>query len=368
MTPADECALERAADGDARAAAALPTDPVAMATVREDRAVAGLLAVALDPVARATAVAGVLAALDAAAPARRAHTLARVQRRLRPRWPWWAAAALTAAACLVVVVLLPRDRVRLEDGSRVFAGPGARWSASSDDTGELLTLTAGMVTVQAAPQTPGRRLRVRTALAEVTVIGTAFAVAVEPEGTRVAVSAGRVAVRGSRIADHELGPGESLLVPAAWRADFADPAGLRRDPIAWWLGVPDRRADGADERPVLVAAPAEAPDEGWIGVRARLRGGYRVAAGDRLRLRLHSEAPGTLRVLVEHARERRNFQTALAVDAGWNEREVPLADLRAILPPRRPLAAGDTLAVLLVYRDDAASAFALERLELLPPP
>jgi hypothetical protein len=334
--------LERHLDGGPEPAG---TDAVA------ERRLAGLLAVALDAQAAALARQRVEAALGALAPSARRRSVATIRRRIQPRrWPWFAAAA--AAVAVATILAWPTDPGRLGDGSRVATEAGAAWRSEATTTGPLIHLDAGRIIVNAAPQTPGSRLAVRTREAEVSVVGTGFSVAAMTTGTLVEVERGRVAVRGRRIADQELTAGGRLLIPAAggWRSRIVDQAGLRSDPIAWWLGTIEDR----DGSPALALVPG---DEGtWVGVRARLRGTYVVAAGDRLVLGLHARRSVTVAIQAEldvppGAPRFAVHQVPLV--AGENRIAVPWSDLLATSGDKRRVAPGDRIQVLLLHADSA---------------
>ena len=317
----------------------------------EERRLAGLLAVALDPEAATRARQRVEAALAAVEPTVRRRPVAAIRRRISPRRrPWYAAAAAAAILAIAAILAWPTDPGRLDDGSRVVAAAGTAWRSEAGSAGRVIHLDSGRIAVTAVPQPPGRHLVVRTREAEIAVIGTGFAVAATATGTLVEVDHGRVAVRGRRIADQELTAGGHLLVPApgGWRSQIRDRADLHRDPIAWWLGAIEDR-DGA---PALALVPGE--DGDWVGARARLRGTYVVAPGDRLVLGLHARRPTTVTIQAEREvapGDPRFAARQVALASGENRIELPWSGLIATTGAPRPLAPGDRILVVLIHAD-----------------
>lgn len=108
------------------------------------------------------------------------------------------------------------EPLRLPDGSSLQAEPGAELALLSLTPDRLhLTLGSGVVDFHVVPG--GHRAWVIDAgLVEVQVIGTRFTVARSPDAVEVRVREGRVRVKGAQVPDgqRELGPGESLRIPA----------------------------------------------------------------------------------------------------------------------------------------------------------
>jgi hypothetical protein len=124
-------------------------------------------------------------------------------------FPWWRIGwgiGLAAALVVVVLVLLPRPRstvqvgnytgpatVRLADGTQLTLHRGAELRVESAD-GKQLTLTAGQLDATVRHQPAGQPLVVRTPLATLRVLGTAFALDTGPQRTRLEVREGLVRV------------------------------------------------------------------------------------------------------------------------------------------------------------------------------
>jgi hypothetical protein len=358
--PTGDQHLERAWDGDAEALAHLSDAEV----VARERRMAGLLAIALDPGAAATARIRVGRALDAIRPSVRRKTVAAIGRRIGPaRWPWLAAAALIVLTVAIWGVLR-RPPGELADGSIVVADGSARWSEQSVADGIVVSLREGRIAVRAAAQPAGRLLRVRTAQAEAAVVGTVFSVAATERGTLVEVEAGGVRVTGRRVADRVYRAGEHVLVPArgGWRSEITPAGTLRGDPIAWWLGTPATQAG----IPALAAAVGD--DGDWIGVRARLRGGYRIAPGDSIRLRLHAVRPLVATIQAERSGVPGFAATQVSLTADWQDVEVPWERLRSTSGSQQPVQPGDVADVLLVFAVGATPGdLAVGSLELADP-
>lgn len=95
--------------------------------------------------------------------------------------------------------------VRLRDGTRVWLEAGTRLGLheggslrSGDRIGMLAQLESGAVSIAAKPQDPRAPLVVRTPVADVVVVGTAFRVAHAASGSEVSVTSGTVEVRSAQ--------------------------------------------------------------------------------------------------------------------------------------------------------------------------
>lgn len=160
---------------------------------------------------------------------------------------WWPAAA--AAAVLLAGILgwwwsrspdpdLPRSagvplarsaavggpaRLEWPDGTVADLAPGAAAAVASRGRG--LALSAGTVTVVAAPQAPGRAFAVATLQATAEVVGTRFAVRCADGATSIVVDEGRVRWRSGGV-ERVIGAGET--------ASAGTPAPSRDGLVAWW--------------------------------------------------------------------------------------------------------------------------------------
>ncbi len=97
--------------------------------------------------------------------------------------------------------------VKYVEGTRIDLGPETKVEAFLERSGKRVLVASGTLTAQVQPQPRGRPMVLATPHAEITVLGTQFAVTVEAEGTRVDVLEGRV--RFTRSADQR-----SMEVPA----------------------------------------------------------------------------------------------------------------------------------------------------------
>lgn len=107
--------------------------------------------------------------------------------------------------------------VALDDGSVIRVARGAALEALENSGDRFsLVLRAGSARFDVRPG-GGRRWTIEAGLVSVEVIGTAFEVARDERGVRVAVERGRVLVRGESVPDRvrSLGAGESIRVDAA---------------------------------------------------------------------------------------------------------------------------------------------------------
>ncbi len=97
--------------------------------------------------------------------------------------------------------------LRYPDGTLVTVGGESEVTFSQQDVGKLLDVGAGQLTASVSPQPENRPMRIRTATAEVEVLGTVLSVAAASDVTDLSVEEGRVRLR--RLSD-----GESVEVPA----------------------------------------------------------------------------------------------------------------------------------------------------------
>lgn len=121
-------------------------------------------------------------------------------------------------------------------GAELRLEPGSALVLAEDG----LHLDAGRVEAAVERQAPGCRFRISTAQAQVTVVGTRFAVAAAPDRTRVEVQAGQVEVAAAGWV-RRLDAGESVAIPA-------DPPLPEPGPDAGVLGVALYDADR--DRPI----------------------------------------------------------------------------------------------------------------------
>jgi len=167
------------------------------------------------------------AALDEQQPALRELSVVEPPRPRR-QWPVWTGGAL--AASLAVVAILPQfakpepkafasDRtartIALSDGSQVVLAPHSRLSVAGRQ-GDELTLDGGALF--AIRHDPGRSLSIAAGGLEIGDIGTRFEVEANGSSVRVAVSEGRVEVRGDALGQPvELTAGHRILFDPANR-------------------------------------------------------------------------------------------------------------------------------------------------------
>jgi ferric-dicitrate binding protein FerR (iron transport regulator) len=87
---------------------------------------------------------------------------------------------------------------RFGDGSHVVLAADASVVLPDAPNQATIELTQGQLTAEVTPQAAGRHFQVRTPRGLVTVVGTAFSVAVDAQGTRVAVLHGTVSLQASQ--------------------------------------------------------------------------------------------------------------------------------------------------------------------------
>jgi len=167
-------------------------------------------------------------------------------------------------------------RLRLPDGSRLELDAGCVVTLA-DDGG--VDLAQGRLRAVVVPQALDRRLVVRTAQAEVRVLGTVFSVTVGAEGTEVGVERGLVEVAPVGRPTQAVAAGAAVLVTAqgavrpapapTWSIDLA--AGAAR---ALWSGTP--RSNGLEVAYDAVTSEEfafptwnlQSPDPGVLGIAA----------------------------------------------------------------------------------------------------
>lgn len=214
--------------------------------------------------------------------------------------------------------------LRFADGSEVALAADTEL-AFADEGKKQLTVRAGLVSAQVRPQPPGRPMIIRTATAELLVLGTVLTVTVEPERTRLEVEKG--AVKMTRLADGQSvdvrqdfsatalstaqgklsADPRSATLAASWQADFA--SGL---PRGWKLGQwttevgEDGRAPGfvraeIESAPIVNGKPTRKPNH-TIGTTNAWIDGTQVLAGLRegsvLRMTVRKARAGWLHVIV----------------------------------------------------------------------
>jgi len=110
-----------------------------------------------------------------------------------------------------------RVELRWGDGSSATLSAAGELLVDGDQRAKRLRLITGALTVDAQPQPADRPLTVATPHAEVVVVGTAFALHVDAQGTALAVEHGSVRVR-DQAGERTVAAGERLGLRAAARS------------------------------------------------------------------------------------------------------------------------------------------------------
>lgn len=97
-------------------------------------------------------------------------------------------------------------QIRFADGTQITLSGGTELTYSSDGQ-KRLHLKSGTITATVAPQPNGKPMRIRTAMAEIEVLGTVLELSAKPDQTLLIVQKGLVRLR--RMAD-----GREIQVPA----------------------------------------------------------------------------------------------------------------------------------------------------------
>ena len=275
-------------------------------------------------------------------------------------------------------------RLRLRDGTELTLGGGSEIVLAADGQ-KRVELKGGSLTASVARQPPGRPMLVRTATAEMEVLGTVFSVDVQPDQTRLGVEEGSVRLRrlvdgraidvdarhgavASLDARGPLAATASAPPPRAWRFDAVTPpgSGLRGEvraaegaTPARVHGVPlvmGRRQDGTPivHHGVSVREPPRRPAGAFVT----------LAAGSHVTLRWRTERPGGLFVFLATQRPGGgfggNFECKLPADAGaadaggWRTVSIPVRDFRPLSARHAGFAGkGASLVMVTAYEDDA---------------
>ncbi len=189
--------------------------------------------------------------------------------------------------------------IRLIDRTTLRFAPG-RYALSSADSGVTVELVDGTVRAEVAAQPVGRTLRFATPHAEAVVLGTSLDLTVDRSGTHLAVSHGRVRLRGRSSGE--------IVVVAGGAASVGLDGQLRPDPPSAIAALPARPAEGLVDLigvGTWLAMPGSVEDRRFddlmlprlaeLGVRhlrdiARLPGGVGEHAAQRERWRLLAAA------------------------------------------------------------------------------
>jgi len=275
------------------------------------------------------------------------------------------------------VGVMASAQLRFRDGTTITLGGNSEAVVSAN--GRIhIELKSGTLTASVATQPAGRPMVIRTATAEMEVLGTVFAVEAQPEQTRLNVDEGRVRFRRlvdgravDVVARHEavvsLHAGQPLVaappgvLPDAWIADLASaPAGgSKGEPRAAdgvrparWGAVPlimGRDAGGAPtiHHGICLRGPARSASGSFVT----------LSADSVVGLRWRASHPSGLFVFLITQRPGGgfggNFEIKTAPDAGsddgdgWRRMTLPLRDFRPLHPGRTAFAGHGVSAVLV---------------------
>jgi len=265
--------------------------------------------------------------------------------------------------------------VRFMDGTR-FTLQGNAEAVFDDNQGKRVWLKRGTFSADVTKQSPGRPLRVRTATAEVEVLGTVFAMEAAPQRTSVSVAAGRVRLRrlvdgrevevasehyvaASLLAADELVPRLVSSPSGIWTLELGSapehftgrwqaPDGMQPALIAAAPIVERRESDGAPyvHHGIIVRAAAH-PADSFVALTDH--------SALRLKLRMPREFP--LQIIVSTRRPDGSFagnfeltqpQPTLIPGADWQRLEVALHDFTPLHPSRSTSSAGSRACAIIV--------------------
>lgn len=235
--------------------------------------------------------------------------------------------------------------LRLADASTLETAAGSALTPLADGHGARLL--AGSVGVAAAPQRPGRSLRISAPRTETEVHGTRFTVATTADGDLVTVAEGAVAVSDRNGNAVRLSPGEAArgdgvrlssgrLPAPGWRAALAPaPAGWKGRQVEHGLmALFDTRVKDAVDMFAIYGADVPAPGLARLGSDLVVELGYDVPAD--------TTAYVQLKVIGALSRDdfRGNMQAEIVFAAGQDRTlKVPWREF-ALVTPEAPLAHG----------------------------
>lgn len=298
--------------------------------------------------------------------------------------PDLAAGARLRQGTLETIGAVATAQLRFGDGTALTIGGNSEVDFAANGQ-KRVVLKSGSLSASVAKQPAGRPLIVRTATAEMEVLGTAFAVDAQADLTRLSVEEGRVRFR--RLVDgtavdvdarqdavasldvrEPLAAGTSAMPSEAWRLDYTMPPGAgSRGEVRAADGETPARARGV---PLVMGRRKDGSPVIHFGIavrdHARPSAGSFVTltADSRVTLRWRAARPTGLFVFLATQRPGGgfggNFEFKLPRDAGvpdaggWRTVSVPVGDFRPLLA-RRAAFAGNGVSVLMVttYEEDA---------------
>jgi len=284
-------------------------------------------------------------------------------------------------------------QMRFADGT-LITFPGDSEVVFSDDGQKRLVLRRGTFTAQVTPQPRGKPMLVRTATAEMEVLGTVFAVSAEAGDTSLNVESGRVKLRrlvdgkdievasqqsvvASLDAKLAMNPSGPTTCPVTWRRTFdtPPPSSSKGEWFAPGEGVPGRVL----AVPYVAGRTRDGTPHIFHGISARApqnepRAYVSVSAESVVRLRFRMREWSTVKVFVSCQREGGtfggNFEGALpssAPDAdGWCVAELPLASFKPLIGDRYTVTAGTRIFLTLVHSIDRDAGLEVAEISIAP--
>ena len=285
-------------------------------------------------------------------------------------------------------------QLRFRDGTQIMLS-GEAELAFSEAGQKRLTLRRGTFTAEVRPQPVGHPLLIHTSTAELEVVGTSFSLAADPRQTALNVETGQVRMR--RLADgrsvevsarhaavafldarSELRPAQSEFPSGSWSQSFVAPPppnsrGEWRAADGVLAGrlhaVPYVAARGGTGVPIIhygVSARVEPQEPGGLVTVAKggavFRARYRLARPTMVKLFLSCQRGGTFAG---------NFEGPLppsAPDAdGWITAELPVSQLRPIMP-EHPEIAGTQVRLVLLNSIETDASLEVAELAIRPAP
>lgn len=288
--------------------------------------------------------------------------------------------------------------VRFADGTRLTLDGGTELSL--DERGQKqVHLMRGLFSAEVRPQPAGRPMIIRTATAELQVLGTVFSVAAQPATTALDVASGRV--RMQRLAD-----GQTVEVAGRQHAVATLDASTRLDtalrqrppttyrnrfdqaPPDWCRGrwqAADAQSDGTVAAAPLTAGRRPSGEPVIVhgltmrSVVTRTTPLVHALAESRLYLRFRTDPAHRDTTLVVFFSTLTtdgdfggNFQTRIEVaetrlDAdGWRSVELPLSACEALMPTRHPRFAERDVFLIMPYAFSSDAGLVVDELAILP--
>lgn len=274
-------------------------------------------------------------------------------------------------------------QLQFADGTRLMLSSDSQIEFDADPQ-KRLVVRQGLLSADVAPQPAGRPLLVRTATAEMEVVGTEFSLAAESDATRLNVQSGRVRMR--RLVDGrtidvdaqqaavasfdrqaELAAARPGLAAASWTHDFTQPWKSR-----WrgeWLPATPEEPSRVRAAPCIAGRSVDGTPIIHFGFTIRGDSAQQLVTlspESVFTMRFRSAEPAALRIMLGVVQPNGafggNFQVVVlpqefsSTDDGWQTVTVPLTRFAAMILRHPQLPPDGQLSLLFVNTLDQDAA------------